>query len=128
LGRFRRRRARPDTRFVLDRLATINRRGRFAGRLDLAHIGMVGHSLGGATAAEVMLVDERVDAALNLDGLITPNVVRHGLDRPFMVINAPPQPLPKGWPFTEGYDRGPGSVWEPAPRPTLQPHPDPIGP
>jgi predicted dienelactone hydrolase len=100
-----------DTRFVLDRLSALNRHSRFAGRLDLAHIGMVGHSLGGGTAAEVMLVDQRVDAALNLDGLITPNVVRHGLDRPFMVINAPPQPLPKRWPFTDGYDRGPGSVW-----------------
>jgi dienelactone hydrolase len=101
-----------DTRFVLDRLAALNRHGPFAGRLDLAHIGMVGHSLGGATAAEVMLVDKRVDAALDLDGLITPNVVRRGLDRPFMVINAPPQPLPKRWPFTDGYDRGPGSVWD----------------
>lgn len=100
-----------DTRFVLDRLSAINRHGPFAGRLDLAHIGMVGHSLGGATAAEVMLVDQRVDAAVDLDGLITPNVVRPGLDRPFMVINAPPQPVPKGWPFTDGYDRGPGSVW-----------------
>ncbi len=100
-----------DTRFVLDRLSALHRHGHFAGRLDLAHIGMVGHSLGGGTAAEVMLVDKRVDAAVDLDGLITPNVVRHGLDRPFMVINAPRQPLPKRWPFTEGYARGPGSVW-----------------
>ena len=56
-------------------------------------------------------MDQRVDAAVDLDGPITPNSVRHGLDRPFMVINAPPQPLPKRWPFTEGHARGPGSVW-----------------
>ena len=100
-----------DTRFVLDRVSAINRHGRFAGRLDLAHIGMMGHSLGGATAAEVMRVDQRVDAALDLDGLIMPNVVRQGLDRPLMVINAPPQPLPSDWPFTDGYARGTGAVW-----------------
>jgi predicted dienelactone hydrolase len=41
-----------DTRFVLDRLSALDRHGRFAGRLDLAHIGMVGHSLGGGTAAK----------------------------------------------------------------------------
>ena len=94
-----------DTRFLLDRLEHL--RG-----LDLRRVGMVGHSLGGSTAAEVMLADSRVDAGVNLDGLITPAPIAQGLDRPFMVINVAPTPAPPGWPFSEGYTRGPGSLWE----------------
>ena len=101
-----------DTRFVLDRLERLGRRGRLAGRLDLSRIGMVGHSLGGAVAAEMLRTDSRVDAAVDLDGLILPVTAARGLDRPFMVINAPPSAtLPESWPFTDGYDRGPGSLW-----------------
>jgi hypothetical protein len=117
-----------DTRFALDRLTALNRHGRLAGRLDLAHIGMVGHSLGGGTAAEVMLVDQRVDAAVDLDGPITPNVVRHGLDRPFMVINAPPEPPSEAVAVHGGLRPRAWFCLEPAARPTLQPHPDPIEP
>ena len=103
-----------DTRFLLDRLERL--RG-----LDLRRVGMVGHSLGGSTAAEVMLADSRIDAGVNLDGLITRAPIAQGLDRPFMVINvARPRRRP-GWPFTEGYTRGPGSLWENLPRAALQP-------
>ena len=94
-----------DTRFLLDRLERL--RG-----LDLRRVGMVGHSLGGSTAAEVMLADSRIDAGVNLDGLITPAPIAQGLDRPFMVINVAATPPPPGWPFSEGYTRGPGSLWE----------------
>ena len=74
---------------------------------------MVGHSLGGSTAAEAMLADPRIDAGVDLDGLITPKAAAEGLDRPFMVINAVPAPMPPGaWPFSEGYTRGPGSLLE----------------
>jgi hypothetical protein len=51
-----------DVRFVLDRLERWQRRGPFAGRLDLGRVGMVGHSLGGATAAGTMLVNRRLRA------------------------------------------------------------------
>src|SRR5205823_14014893 len=37
-----------DTRFVLTELARLGRAGSFAGRFDLGHVGMFGHSLGGA--------------------------------------------------------------------------------
>ena len=60
-----------DTRFLLDQLEHL--RG-----LDLRRVGMVGHSLGGSTAAEVMLADPRIDAGVNLDGLITPKRRRPG--------------------------------------------------
>jgi hypothetical protein len=41
-----------------------------AGALDLARTGMFGHSLGGATAAEVMAADRRILAGIDLDGTI----------------------------------------------------------
>jgi predicted dienelactone hydrolase len=77
-----------DVGFVLDRLSALNRRGPFARRLDLSRIGMVGHSLGGATAAATMLVDRRVRAGVFLDGTPLGAVVRRGLRRPFMLMNS----------------------------------------
>jgi hypothetical protein len=44
------------------------------GALDLSRTGMFGHSLGGDTAAQVMAVDDRVIAGLDLDGTIEPAV------------------------------------------------------
>ncbi|GAA4985653.1 hypothetical protein [Kitasatospora paranensis] len=95
-----------DTRFVLDRLADLDAGGNpdaehrrlpagLAGQLDLAEVGMVGHSLGGATAAQVMHDDPRVDAAVDLDGGLdfgeqgpVGSVVADGLDRPFLLMNS----------------------------------------
>ncbi|OLB73621.1 MAG: hydrolase [Actinobacteria bacterium 13_2_20CM_2_71_6] len=89
-----------DTRFVLDQLAAINRgsdpdaerrpmpRG-LAGALDLSRVGMFGHSLGGAAAAETMYEDARVKAGLDLDGTLSGPVVTAGLDRPFLLMGSP---------------------------------------
>ncbi|MEV7175289.1 hypothetical protein [Kitasatospora sp. NPDC093679] len=95
-----------DTRFVLDRLAVLDRGGNpdaehrrlptgLAGRIDLSAVGMTGHSLGGATAAQVMHDDPRVDAAVDLDGGLdfgeegpVGSVVADGLDRPFLLMNS----------------------------------------
>ena len=57
-----------DVRFVLDRLSVIDREGVLRDRLDRTRIAMVGHSIGGSTAANVILVDRRVDVAINYDG------------------------------------------------------------
>jgi hypothetical protein len=88
-----------DARFVLDTLNALN-----AGRnpdaehrplpdglrsaLDLSTVGMFGHSLGGATAAEAMFEDRRIKAGVNLDGTLFGRVVAAGLDRPFMLVGA----------------------------------------
>jgi predicted dienelactone hydrolase len=96
-----------DTRFVLDQLSVLAAGGNpdAEGRrlpaglrhaLDLSRIGMFGHSAGGFTAAETMLVDRRVDAGANLDGSMAysfsrgdfGDVVEHGLDRPFLLMGA----------------------------------------
>jgi predicted dienelactone hydrolase len=74
-----------DARFALDRLTTYNGDDHsngngngdtggnggdalLKGHLDLHHVGMYGHSFGGATAAEVCREDPRFKACANLDG------------------------------------------------------------
>src|SRR5690348_7482587 len=78
-----------DTRFVLDQLAGLDRRGVFAGRLDLDKVGMFGFSLGGATAAATMLTDPRLKAGADLDGSLYGSVAHHGLRRPFLLMLSP---------------------------------------
>jgi predicted dienelactone hydrolase len=75
-----------DVRDVLDRLALLDGRGRFAGSLELARTGMFGFSLGGATAAAAMLADPRIRAGADLDGSIYGRVVSIGLARPFLLL------------------------------------------
>jgi predicted dienelactone hydrolase len=60
-----------DTKLVLDRVASLPRSGapgRLAARLELRAVGVLGHSMGGVTAAEFCAADRRCRAALNLDG------------------------------------------------------------
>jgi predicted dienelactone hydrolase len=55
-------------------------------RLDLSRVGALGHSFGGAVAAEAALKDERIKAALDLDGSLFGKVQRDGIPKPFMLI------------------------------------------
>ena len=59
------------------------------GRIDLGRLGVLGHSLGGATAAAAMDADDRFRAGVNLDGLVAGPVASKGLDRPFLVVRQP---------------------------------------
>jgi hypothetical protein len=77
-----------DARFVLGRLAALDRHGALAGRLDLTRIAMIGHSQGGATAASLMLADHRVAAGADIDGSLRGRVEHVALDRPFLVVRA----------------------------------------
>jgi dienelactone hydrolase len=78
-----------DVRFVLDQLASLDRRGLLARRLDLTRVGMFGFSLGGATAAAAMLADPRLKAGADLDGSIYGPVIQAGLHRPFLLMLSP---------------------------------------
>ncbi|MEZ5317929.1 MAG: hypothetical protein R2752_11060 [Vicinamibacterales bacterium] len=77
-----------DLRFTVDRLAHLNAAGAgpFAGHLDLDAIGVVGHSLGGATAAQFCHDDGRCRAGVDLDGRPFGTVVTEGLRQPFLVL------------------------------------------
>ncbi|CAD0111452.1 unnamed protein product [Aureobasidium uvarum] len=54
---------------------------------SLSNILVMGHSLGGATAAAAMLADHRIAAAINLDGSLFGNVLHKGLTSPFMIMS-----------------------------------------
>ncbi|MFJ9818614.1 alpha/beta hydrolase family protein [Streptomyces sp. NPDC101151] len=76
-----------DVRFVLDQLEKSD-------IADVSAVGMFGHSIGGATAAQAMYDDPRILAAADLDGAVGSgaeaigSVVEDGLDRPFLLMNS----------------------------------------
>jgi dienelactone hydrolase len=78
-----------DMAFALDRLQQLNgagAHGRFAGRLDLGRVGVLGHSFGGAAALQFCQEDPRCRAAIDLDGALHGPVVAAGLQRPVMFL------------------------------------------
>src|SRR5260370_6454861 len=77
-----------DVIFVMNQLDGLNTApgGMFSGRLDLARLGVFGHSFGGATAAQVCHMDARCKAGINIDADLAGDVVQTGLNKPFMVI------------------------------------------
>ena len=81
-----------DTSFILDKLKVINA-GKdplqiLTGKLDLDRVGMLGHSLGGATTAQTLLQDKRFKAGVHLDGGLFINGVNKSLSQPFMFMNS----------------------------------------
>lgn len=79
-----------DTRLVLDRLETLDRRtpaGRLAARLATERVGAFGHSMGGVTAAQFCADDRRCRAALNLDGIPQYGpMIDRVFGKPFMMV------------------------------------------
>jgi len=64
-----------DVRFVLDKIQEMNSRDTFwRGHIDLAKIGIVGHSMGGTTAALATKEERRILAGVNLDGSTYPGM------------------------------------------------------
>jgi pimeloyl-ACP methyl ester carboxylesterase len=78
-----------DIAFVLDRLARLNASDpsrKFTGRLDMARVGVFGHSLGGAVAAQFCHEDSRCRAGIDIDGAPHGSVIQAGLRQPFMFL------------------------------------------
>jgi dienelactone hydrolase len=78
-----------DASFVLDTLTQWNAydpNQTLEGKLDLAHVGIMGHSYGGATTAEALAQDERFQAGLSLEGGFWGTVSTTALKQPFMYI------------------------------------------
>src|SRR5580704_14477814 len=64
-----------DVRFVLDQLQEMNSHDHFwHAHLDLAKVGIVGHSMGGTTAALATKEEPRILAGVNLDGSTYPGM------------------------------------------------------
>lgn len=81
-----------DTIFVADQLAGINSgkiESIFKNKLQLDRgFGITGHSLGGATSAQVCYVDERFICGINIDGGTWGDYLYKDIKTPFMVIGA----------------------------------------
>ena len=81
-----------DASFLLDQLCTnasvVSQLlpGSSSHGLDVRHVAMFGHSLGGAATAAAMLNDSRIAGGIAMDGTLYGPVVQEGLDRPFMLM------------------------------------------
>ena len=78
-----------DTSFVLGRLQKLNSAdssGKFTGHLNMARVGMFGHSLGGATTLLFCQEDTRCKAAIDLDGAPHGSVIQTVVHQPFMFL------------------------------------------
>ncbi|MGQ0732382.1 MAG: alpha/beta hydrolase family protein [Acidobacteriota bacterium] len=79
-----------DVRTVLDRLSSLpasSAAGRLAARLDLARLGVFGHSMGGVTAGQFCVDDPRCRAGLNLDGIPQyGTMIDRRMNRPFVMV------------------------------------------
>jgi predicted dienelactone hydrolase len=78
-----------DDRFILDqviRLNTADPANRFTRRMNLDAVGVLGHSFGGATAAQFCSLDPRCKAGADLDGYPYGDVTQAGLHQPFLFV------------------------------------------
>ena len=77
-----------DALFVMDQLQSLDAdpSGLFHHKLDLAHLGLFGHSFGGATAASVCKTDARCKAGVDLDGTLFTYQSNGTLQSPFMFM------------------------------------------
>jgi predicted dienelactone hydrolase len=83
-----------DIRFVLDQAARIETgeiASPLAGKLDLAQVGIFGHSTGAGAAVETCYVDARCKAGLTEDAWLIPysrEMVSAGLSQPFLMMSS----------------------------------------
>src|SRR5947208_12242720 len=94
-----------DNSFVLDQLNELTRLAPgspLAGHLDLQHVGIVGHSIGGATAVQVMASEPRFKVGVDLDGKLFGTEPDARLKRPFLWIQSDGSQTTE---YTNGRDR-----------------------
>ena len=98
-----------DTQYVFTQIERMNRGeldSPFAGRLDTAHIGVFGHSFGGATAFQVCAVDSRCKAAINMDGTQWGNLLDNPLQPPFMMMSGENSIGVNDWALSNAQENG----------------------
>ena len=87
-----------DIRFMIDTIGIKKHKGdEVWSVVDMEHIGVFGHSYGGATSLIASIQDERIDAAIALDGWMIPvplDIIDRGSDKPFYYIGRESWPDP----------------------------------
>ena len=84
-----------DAQFALDQLTQLNQiNSRFRGRLDLAHVGMFGHSFGGTISLALGASDPRFAAVADVDGgLAFDKPDGRGLAKPVLLMRSDDPPI-----------------------------------
>ncbi len=85
-----------DVSFVLDELLGPRPAWQLADLIDPSRIGMAGHSIGGASGGTTAVRDQRVRAAVNLDGTQFDPLPESGLDVPFLFVGTEARHSPGG--------------------------------
>ncbi len=76
-----------DNQFVLDWLTQYPKNGsNIVSHINFDKIGIMGMSMGGATAGEICKIDERFDAGINMDGLQYGTRGKDSLHLPFLMF------------------------------------------
>ena len=77
-----------DVLFVMDKLQSIQTdpSSFFYDRLDLSHMGVFGHSFGGATSVRICEMDIRCKAGADLDGTIFSDDTQRRIQHPFLFM------------------------------------------
>ena len=97
-----------DLQFVMDQLAIINQQDPnriLTNKLDLEHIGIMGHSFGGAAAVSLCRIDSRCKAGVDIEGPLFGENQDIGFNKPFMFLFGQPFSVPAGHPNEDYYNK-----------------------
>lgn len=73
---------------VMNELDEWNNTGFFKGKLDLSNVGAWGHSRGGGAAGESLLIDCKIKAGANIDGVQWGRIVDTVFHKPFLFLSS----------------------------------------
>jgi len=73
---------------VVSELDAWNSTGFFKGKLDLSNVGVFGHSRGGGAAGASILIDDRIKAAANIDGVQWGQIADTVFEKPFLYLSS----------------------------------------
>lgn len=77
-----------DIATTIDMLEKWNAAGLLKGKIDLDKTGVFGHSVGGGASGNIAIMDNRIKAAANLDGIPWGNLIDTTLNIPFLYVSA----------------------------------------
>jgi predicted dienelactone hydrolase len=73
--------------------------------MDLSRVAAIGHSFGGAAAAEICRTDPRFKAGVNMDGWMFSGVMEYGIPKPFLfLLEDDPLWFHNQGPFPDNFD------------------------
>jgi pimeloyl-ACP methyl ester carboxylesterase len=97
-----------DIQYFLDQLmlgTKDNRLARIAEEMDLSRVAALGHSFGGAVAAELCRKDPRVQIGINMDGWMFGDVNKDGIPKRFLfLIEDDPLWFKNEGPYPDNFD------------------------